>query len=87
VVKKTLATEAQGVSDYLTAYAYMLADVIKAKDVPEKDKKWIRKYVLAIMQTQSVLDIGIAYNNVMKLYKPKDRKRMEKLIAKSCKEK
>lgn len=75
-MKKTLASEAKMVYDYLTAYAYMLADVVNAKGTDKKDAKWLRNRIISILETQSVLDIAIAYDEVMKKYKPKERKRM-----------
>jgi len=79
--KMTLATEAGKVSDYLTAYAYMLADVINSKGMDKKDAKWLKECVVSIIQTQTVIDIAVAYNEVMKKYSPKEQKRMVKLLA------
>ena len=66
MMKKTLATESESVSKYLTAFAYMLADVINDKAVCKKDKKWLRDIVLSIFKIQDVLDMAIVYNNVIK---------------------
>ena len=73
-MKKTLATEAKRVSQYLTEYNNMLVKVINSKGIDKKDAKWLKECVMSIMQTQSILDVAVAYNSVMKTYTPKKRK-------------
>ena len=58
--------DAEVVSDYLMGCAYILADIIGDKEVPKKDKKWLRHKVVCIMEVQDLLDISIAYDSVMK---------------------
>lgn len=62
-MKKIMAKD---VNEYLTEYAFALADVISDKEVPKKDKKWLRHKIICIMEVQDLLDISIVYDNVMK---------------------
>ncbi len=62
-MKKIMAKD---VNEYLMEYAFALADVINDKEVPKKDKKWLQHKVICIMEVQDLLNISIAYDNVMK---------------------
>jgi hypothetical protein len=69
-MKKIMAKD---VNEYLMEYAFALADVINDKGVPKKDKKWLQHKVICIMEVQDLLNISIAYDNVMKGNKKKKR--------------
>ena len=83
---RTLATEASKVKAYLTEYNNMLVGIVRSKGITKKETKWLKECIVSIMRTQSILDIAIAYNNVMEKYPLAQRKRMVKVLAEYTRE-
>lgn len=81
-MKGTLATFAPAVIKYLTVFANMLNDILQSEDTPKKDKKWLSKAIISILETQNVVEIAAAYNKVMSTYSAKDKKRIVALLKK-----